>query len=140
MTTINVLSLPTFNTFIDAIMELRTEYNKDFAYNRVPLSINYLRWPQHLSVKILDADDRARYSDAIRSHCETWLKYHSAEKYARLYLEEWDQIQRFCEYLVQPESTAQARADFVKFVNEADRRRDTNFIDTFPEYAKLLNA
>ena len=140
MTTINVLSLPTFNTFIDAIMQLRAEYNMDFASNRIPLSINYLRWPQHLSVKILDAEDRHAYSNSIRTHSETWLKYHSTEKYARLYLEEWDQIQRFCEYLVQSESSTQARTDFVKFVNEADRRRDTNFINTFPEYAKLLNA
>jgi pyruvate-formate lyase-activating enzyme len=138
MTTINVLSLPTFTDFIDAVMELRTEYNKDFAYNRIPLSINYLRWPPHLQVKILDKADRIVYAEQIKTHCEQWLKYYRKEKYARIYLEEWDQIQRFCDYL--KEDNDADRSDFVKFINEADRRRGTDFSTVFPEYAKLLNA
>ena len=138
MTTINVLSLPTFADFIDDVMELRTEYNKDFAYNRIPLSINYLRWPPHLQVKILDKADRIVYAEQIKTHCEQWLKYYRKEKYARIYLEEWDQIQRFCDYL--KEDDAADRSDFVKFINEADRRRGTDFSTVFPQYAKLLNA
>lgn len=140
MTTVNVLSLPTFNDFIDKVMELRAEYNKDYAYNRIPLSVNYLRWPPHFSVKILDKDTRNKYSNDIRFHCEQWLKYFTTEKYARLYLEEWDQIQRFCDYLTQDEDMEQARIDFIRFINEADKRRNTDFVKAFPEYAKLLNA
>jgi pyruvate-formate lyase-activating enzyme len=140
MTTINVLSLPTFTDFIDQIMELRTEYNKDFAYNRIPLSVNYLRWPPHLQVHVLDLEDRQAYSTKILAHCEQWLKYYRKEKYARLYLEEWDQIKRFCEYLTQGQTLIQERLDFLLFVNEIDHRRETNFIQVFPEYAKLLNA
>lgn len=140
MTTINVLSLPTFTDFIDVIMQLRTEYNKDFAYNRIPLSVNYLRWPPHLSVKILDEEDRIEYATTIEKHCEQWLKHYSTERYARLYLEEWDQIQRFCSYLMQNEDMPRERIDFVKFVNELDKRRSTDFISVFPQYAKLLNA
>lgn len=140
MTTINVLSLPTFNNFIEVIMQLRTKYNTDFAYNRIPLSVNYLRWPPHLSVKILDQSDREKYSKEIKKYCESWLKYFSTEKYARLYLEEWDQIQRFCDYLIQDEKLVQEKQDFITFVNELDKRRNTNFSNTFPEYNKLLNA
>ena len=29
------------------------------------------------------------------------------------------------------------RVDFVKYVNEYDRRKGTNFLKTFPEYAKF---
>lgn len=140
MTTINVLSLPTFNNFIEVIMQLRTKYNTDFAYNRIPLSVNYLRWPPHLSVKILDQSDREKYSKEIKKYCESWLKYFSPEKYARLYLEEWDQIQRFCDYLIQDEKLVKEKQDFITFVNELDNRRNTNFSNTFPEYNKLLNA
>jgi pyruvate-formate lyase-activating enzyme len=140
MTTINVLSLPTFTNFIDIVMELRTEFNNDFAYNRIPLSVNYLRWPQYLQVHILDLEDRQAYSTSILEHCEQWLKYYRKEKYARLYLEEWDQIKRFCDYLIQNETLLEDRKDFTIFVKEADRRRNTNFIQVFPEYAKLLNA
>jgi pyruvate-formate lyase-activating enzyme len=138
MTTINVLSLTTFNNFINDVMELRSEYNKDFSYNRIPLSINYLRWPPHLQVDILDKSDRVIYADQIKTHCEQWLKYYKKEKYARLYLEEWDQIQRFCAYLVENDTVD--RSDFIKFITEADRRRGTVFSEVFPEYAKLLYA
>jgi len=140
MTTVNVLSLPTFNDFFDTVMQFRTEYNTSVEHNRIPLSVNYLRWPPHLSVKILDEADRIKYSNEIKAHCAAWLKDNSAKKHARLYLEEWDQVQRFCEYLVQNEDCTQERIDFVTFVNEIDRRRNTNFSKVFPEYTKLLNA
>lgn len=140
MTTINVLSLPTFNDFIDQIMKLRTQYNTSFEYNRVPLSINYLRWPSHLSVKILDLVDRNAYSSSIKEHCGKFLKYFSPYKYARIYLEEWDQIQRFCDYLICDEPNIEDRDNFVKFINELDKRRNTNFLNTFPEYSRLIYA
>jgi len=32
------------------------------------------------------------------------------------------------------------RKDFIKFVDEHDRRRGTNFVKTFPEYAELYRT
>ena len=31
------------------------------------------------------------------------------------------------------------REDFIRFVDEHDERRGTNFLDTFPEFEKLYN-
>ena len=138
MTTINVLSLPTFTDFIELIMQLRVDYNHDFAHNRIPLSINYLRWPPHLQCTLLSKQDRLHYAKAIESTCEKWLKYYSKEKYARLYLEEWDQIKRFCDYLKNTETCNEHRKDFIKFIIEYDKRRNKNFFKTFPEYSNLL--
>ena len=138
MTTVNILSLPTFTNFIEAVMELRTTYNSDFAYNRIPMSINYLRWPPHLSVKLLPRQYRQRYRDQIIDKCKEWLKYYKKMSFARIYLEEWDQIKRFCDFLMQDEDLLVERADFVKFIYEIDSRRDTDFIKTFPDYANLL--
>lgn len=138
MTTINILSLPKFTNFIDCIMELRKKYNNTFEHNRIPLSINYLRWPPHLQCTLLSKQDRIRYADEIESTCEGWLKYHSTEKYARLYLEEWNQINRFCEYLRTSNSATEYRRDFVRYIHAYDKRRNKNFIDTFHEYSSLL--
>ena len=139
MTTVNVLSLPTTMNFIENILQLRREYNLDFAYNRIPLSINYLRWPPYLSVKILSNELRTKYAKEILES-EKWLKYYTEDKYARIYLEEWDQIKRFCDYLVQDEDYSDECEDFVRFINEYDKRRGTNFIETFPEYKELIYA
>ena len=138
MTTLNMLSLPSFCNFIEDVMELRIEFNKDLAHNRVPLSINYLRFPPHLQCTLLDPVTRVSYASDIENLAESWLKYSSPDKFARIYLEEFDQIQRFCEYLRTTPSAEKYRADFVKFVNEYDGRRDKNFSETFVQFAHLL--
>mgnify|MGYP003335516021 CR=1 FL=1 len=132
MTTVNILSLPTFTNFIDLVMQLRNEYNVDLAYNRLTLSINYLRWPPYLSVKILSPNLRNKYAEEIKTHAKKYLAENSPYKYSIIYLEEWDQIKRFCDYLLQGASVDQS--DFVKFVKAIDSRRGTSFLDTFPEY------
>lgn len=137
MTTMNVLSLPSTVEFIADIFQLRKEFNITAADNRIPLSINYLRWPSHLSVKVLPLELRKHYADHIISNCRNWLKYFNEGEEARLYLEEWDQVQRFCDYLVTEEQID--THDFVTFINEYDRRRGTNFLETFPEYTEFWN-
>ena len=62
MTTLNILSMTTFNDFIEDIMELRIKYNKNLANNRIPLSINYLRFPPHLQCTLLDRNTRISYA------------------------------------------------------------------------------
>jgi len=138
MTTINILSLPTFESFIEQIMLLRTEYNQSFNSNRIPVSINIMHWPPHLQCTLLDKECRTLFADKIENHSKKWLKYFSLEKYARMYLEEFDQIQRFCDYLRTTESVVEHRQDFVKYIQAYDQRRDKNFVETFPQYKQLL--
>ena len=138
MTTINILSLPSFADFVEDVMDLRKQFNKSFEKNRIPLSINYLRWPQHLQCTLLDLETRKQYADDIEILCETYLKYNTSEKYARLYLEEWDQIKRFCDYLRTEQVATHQRSNFVRYIQEYDKRRNKNFATTFPEFAQLL--
>lgn len=138
MTTVNILSLPTFSDFIEVVMQLRKEFNTCFEYNRIPLSVNRLNWPAHLSVMLLPLDVRQQYSKKIIETCEAWLKYHRKEKFARLYLEEWDQIQRLCNFMTQEKTHDLQRTDFINFIKEVDRRRGTSFIEVFPEFADIF--
>ena len=138
MTTINILSVSNFTEFINMVMQLRKDYNPSCEFNRVPISINYLRWPAHLSSTLIPLEMRQKYAKEILEISKSWIKYHSTEKFARLYLEEWDQIKRFCDYFITESSDLEKRKDFVKFINEYDRRRSTNFSTTFPEYAEFL--
>ena len=139
MTTLNILSMTTFNDFIEDIMELRIKYNKNLANNRIPLSINYLRFPPHLQCTLLDRNTRISYASDYELTAKVWLKYNSPDKFARIYLEEYDQIQRFCEYLRQEHKGAEKyRADFVNYIKAYDIRREKNFSKTFPEYEHLL--
>jgi pyruvate-formate lyase-activating enzyme len=138
MTTINILSLPTLINFIELVMRYRIKYNKEFEYNRIPFNINYLRWPLHLQCDLLDKEYRTDIADMIESVSEGWLKYYSIEKYARIYLEEFDQIKRFCSYLRTQPTNKQYRKDFVNFIHAYDKRRNKNFTETYPEYTKII--
>lgn len=138
MTTINILSLPTFADFIELIMQLRCDYNETMDINRIPLSINYLRWPAHLGVKLLPNQMRKEYHKNILEISQAWLKYYRKHQFARLYLEEWDQIKRFCDYLIQDENIGERRKYFVEYIKEYDRRRGTDFKKTFPQYANFI--
>ena len=138
MTTLNMLSLPTFNNFIDDIMDLRILFNKGLENNRIPISLNYLRWPPHLQATLLDKETRVDYVNKILPHGEQWLKYYSPDKYARLYLEEWDQLKRWCDYLVTEPTQEKFRKDFVNYIKAYDVRRDKDFTTTFPDFANLL--
>lgn len=138
MTTINILSISNFAEFIEMIMAVRKEFNTSFEINRIPISINYLRWPSHLSVTLLPLQTRQEFSEKILQSSERWLKYYSQEKFARLYLEEWDQIKRFCDYITSEPVNQEKRKDFIKFIKEYDRRRSTDFINTFPEYVEII--
>ena len=138
MTTINILSLPTFVDFIMTVMDLRKIHNTSFEWNRTPLSINIMHWPPHLQCTLLDKADRVRIADTIENACKNWLKYYSPDKYARIYLEEFDQIKRLCEYLRNTEPATEHRADFVRYIHAYDKRRNKNFTEVFPQYANLL--
>ena len=138
MTTVNILSLPTFINFINAIMDLRVVYNTSSEWNRIPLSINIMYWPPHLQCTLLDKDTRTLIANNIEQVCNSWLKYYTAEKHARLYLEEFDQIQRLCDYLRNTEPAVEHRPDFVRYIQAYDKRRNKDFAGTFPEYAHLI--
>lgn len=138
MTTINILSLPTFINFIELIMQYRIKYNYGFEHNRVPISVNIMRWPPHLQCTLLDTNIRIQYANDIEDKCKSWLKYYSPDKYARMYLEEFDQIQRLCDYLRTTSPAVEHRQDFVRYIQEYDKRRNKNFVKTFSEYANLL--
>jgi len=138
MTTVNILSLPTFIDFIMTVIDFRKTYNTSFEVNRIPLSVNIMHWPPHLQCTLLDKEERIPYAETIEKFCETWLKYYRKDKFARIYLEEFDQIQRLCDYLRTTESATEHRADFVRYIHAYDKRRNKNFVETFPQYITHL--
>ena len=92
----------------------------------------------HLQCYLLDIEYRTSIADELQTKCEGWLKYYSQEKYARIYLEEFDQIKRFCDYLRTQPNNTRYRKDFANFIQAYDKRRNKNFAETYPTYSHLL--
>jgi len=135
MTTINALSLPSFTRWLKDMMDLRIEYNQLGFMNRTPISFNYLRFPPHLQVSILPDYIRDKYASDIEEYVLSWGELVTPLPNAKFYLEEIDQVKRFCDYMRQDTTSGpKYRENFMQFIQHYDLRRDKDFISTFPEY------
>ena len=136
MITFNIMSLSTFDLFLKDIYDLRAEFNANDSMNRVPMMINYLRWPQFQDVRVAPADVKTQYITKIRDFVTANMRQTSTNPAARFYIEELDQVERLAEYMFEPlsdEHMAIQKNDFAYFYTEYERRRNVNLADTFPE-------
>jgi hypothetical protein len=137
MATYNALSVTSYKQFMDDFLKLRLEYNTGpERRNPVSMDVAYLRWPWHQTVFLLDK----HYLDLIEDQV-TFMYNKKEHAYwpplcgMGFYEYEINRMQRIF-YVMRDthiEDIDQNRKDFVKFVDEHDRRRGTNFLKTFPE-------
>ena len=97
---------------------------------------NYLRYPHMLAICNLNKDAK----DKVLEHLEDVVTKYALENYHMkdcgfIWDDEIDQIKRLCQFMYKSNvgNVEQNRFDFGKFITEYDKRRDTNFNETFPE-------
>lgn len=141
MIAFNVLSLSTFKLFLEDIWTMRRDFNASDAMNRVPMMINYIRWPQFQDVRVAPDHLKTKCITEIKEYVAAHMRDTSPDLRGRFYLEEWDQVQRLGEYMFEPLEANYLKVqhkDFGAFYPEYDRRRDVNFRETFPELSDFL--
>jgi hypothetical protein len=132
MITFCFLSIPNFRLLLDKILELRRKYSTP-QYQRIWFDTPYLIEPPHLSSLIAD-DKMIEHLNDTLSYMKTLIKendhnYFNSTEYAKL-----ERVVRWIEHnRYQGEELDLNRRDFVKFINEHDSRRETNFLNAFPE-------
>lgn len=128
--TMNNLNIVGLQDLLDWILDLRARYSK--TYQRVWFDTPLLRSPRWQSIQTLTPAYQYKLENTI-----DWMKAHIIQ----------DDFIGFKDYEIQrmernlawmkepqdPQQLTQDRADFYKFFSEHDRRRNTNFLQTFPE-------
>jgi len=122
MITYNLLSIPNIDEFIYKVAELKNQYP-----GQVHWDSPHMTSPEHLSAQI--ANDRL--INIMEKSLQTMKGYEQFtegeyQKYRRTV--EWIKNNRFT-----GEKLQRHRNDFVSFVREHDKRRNTSFIDSFGE-------
>jgi len=139
MTTINSTSVPTFLGFLETIQTMREKYaivKHDF---RVRTMISYLRWPKFLNVNLLAQETKEKYAKEWLDFVNDFIITDEVENYQVLYNEEADQIQRLVDYMLTSKPDTNHQYDeFRTYIIACDKRRNTNFAETFPELAYML--
>jgi hypothetical protein len=139
MSTYNILSLTSYIKFLDDIVDIKRQYGTH-TDNRNPmlLDIPYLRYPEHQAIFLLEPEMLPMLYDQV-THMYKNLEYKNWYGTANrgFYEYEADKLKRI--YNIAKENifnewTNINRNNFVKFVDEHDLRRGTNFLETFPEF------
>ena len=137
MATFNVLSVFKYDKLIDYIFELKKKYRNNERYwvSAIQLDTSYLRWPPHLSVKILTDEHKELILKSATKALYYGIKEFTHDNYGFSNIE-IQKIKRIYDYAISNDETFYVEKntiDFVKFVNEHDKRRGTNFLQTFLE-------
>lgn len=141
MATYNALSVFSYNDVIEKVFEMKIKHanNNRYWVSALQLDTSYLRWPKHLSVKILDRE----HKDLILESAKKAFYYATPEfnhENVGFSDVEVQKIKRIYDYAISEDVSFdinQNRKDFVSFVDEYDQRRGTNFLKTFPQLKKL---
>lgn len=142
MSTYNFLSMTSYIPFLKDVLDIKLEYHR-WDDHRTPmlLDIPYLRFPNHQAIFIMEPEQLQMIYDQVTFMYQN-LEYknwygsanrgffeHEADKLKRIY--------NIAKDNVVTEVTENNRRNFVKFVDEHDKRRGTNFLATFPEYGEV---
>jgi len=136
MAAFNALSVFTYSDLIDKVYEFKKKYHNDQRYwvESLQLDTSYLRWPTHLSVKILEPQHKELILEAAKKALYYGMKDTpmTTHGFSDIQIQK---IKRTYDYAVGDSDfdVEKYRKDFVKFVTEYDRRRNTNFLEAFPE-------
>ena len=148
MCTYYAFSVLSFDELIKGVYEYKKKYSSmDRAWNTaVSLDTSFLRYPSHQTVQILPKE----FSENVRQSAELAKSleevYHTTHNdfgvtygFSEI---EITKIKRIYDWMIseQDENTLKRnRFNFYKFFNEHDKRRGTNFLETFPEYTEFYN-
>ena len=144
MATFNALSVFTYGELIDRIFEYKKKYHNGQRYSisAIQLDTSYLRWPNHMSVRILEEEHKELIIEAAKKALYYGQKEFSHDSYGFTNVE-IQKIKRIYDYASGHSALfdiEKNRKDFIKFVDELDKRRGTNFLESFPQleefYAK----
>ncbi len=137
MATFNALSVFTYGELIDKVFEMKKKHQNNQRYwvSAIQLDTAYLRWPSHLSVQILDNEHKQLILKSAEKALYYGIKTYKHDNYGFSNVE-IQKIKRIYDYAVGVSvlfDVKKNRKDFIKFVDEYDQRRGTNFVETFPQ-------
>ena len=126
--TVSNLAIPNMHKLLEHILHLRNKHSS--SYQRVWFDTPMLREPLWQSPKGMPPSYRHRLQKTV-----DWMKLHPETVSNRFHGFKDYEVQRLQRVVDQMDVqfADKAKVDFYRFFSEHDRRRNTNFLDTFPE-------
>jgi hypothetical protein len=142
MITFNILSVTTFKSLLEKILEWRSiynQYNKTDQPQMVRFDTPYLKEPLQYDMNILPKKEYMKYMKESLKFMEKNLDDKDPTKFSEV---EFEKFRRVVDYMAATEydqdKINEGQKDFYNWFNELDTRRGTDFTTTFPEMEKFF--
>lgn len=138
MSAINLYSVPSFKSYIEYMLDLMLTYNH--TNKRVRIDFAYVRHPYFLDIKIVPVKLMEQY---ILPAIDLMKENNSNLIFADWEIQRMDRIYKDCivRYmrgeLNEMRDIELNRYRFFQFTEQYDKRRETNFLETFPEFKEF---
>lgn len=144
MCTFNILSVTSFTDFLQKVLDWREKYqeilNPGGYGRRIRFDTPYLKEPIQYDMMILPKEEFLPYFDKILQFINDNKDDYNPTKFTEL---EYQKFRRVRDYFAtssyDKEKVKEGRIDFYNWFNEYDRRRNVNFLETFPEMENFYN-
>ena len=143
MITFNILTVTNFQSLLEKILEWRTKYNGDNQnkWQRVRFDTPFLKEPLQYDMNILPKDEFMPYMYNNLRFIDDNMDEKDRTKFSEYEFEKFKRVVHYMETTqYSQEKLAEGRKDFYNWFTEYDRRRGTNFVETFPALAQFLES
>lgn len=139
MITFNILSVTTFQSLLEKILEWRKKY-KFVTEHKVRFDTPYLKEPLQYDMNILPKGEFMQYMYSHLEFIKNNVDDKNVEKFSSLEYEKFRRVVDYMESTVYSnERVKEGRRDFYNWFTEYDRRRGTDFAATFPGMVEFYN-
>jgi organic radical activating enzyme len=148
MCTFNILSVTTFREYLEQMLVWRERYDdiipdnlgSDPTVRKIRFDTPYLKEPIQYDMHILPKAEFLPYFDDCLQFIADNIDEADTKKFSEI---EYERFRRVRDYFASTQyddaRIREGRIDFYNWFTEYDRRRDTNFLETFPEYENFWN-
>jgi organic radical activating enzyme len=146
MAAFNALSISSYHKVIQKIHKIKKIYGSSKRYRdySIILDTSYIRHPEFLDFRILTPDWLERINELSRLMEDLGMhKYEHVDGYYEVgfFDFEREKVRRMTDMFTDnKEWLDKQRKDFVLFIDEYDKRRGKNFLETFPEMEDFYHS
>ena len=141
MITFNGLAVSSFRGFLQKLLEWRTEFGwyDHLGKHRIRFDTPYLKEPLQYDMNILPKADFMPYMDEALAFMRANVGP-TSNQFTEIEYEKFRRVVKYMETTVySDDKLKEGRKDFYAWFTEHDRRRNTNFKETFPEMVDFYN-
>jgi hypothetical protein len=142
MITFNILTVTNFQNLLEKILEWRVKYNgfEQNKWQRIRFDTPFLKEPLQYDMNLLPKDEFMPYMNSHLDFILANLDDKNRSKFNDLEYEKFLRVVKYMESSIYtPEKLKEGKRDFYNWFTEYDRRRNTNFAETFPELIKFYS-